>query len=195
MHAHPIWRTRSFELFGYSGGAQFAHRFAMLYPHLVERLTVASAGWYTFPDTAAFPYGLAPRPGRADNWGPCLAAGLDGFLGIPIQVCVGARDGVPDANTRSGPDIDRQQGSDRVTRAHRWAEALRQTAGARGITARIDLAVLPGCGHDFRDCIRLGGLDALVLPDTESPAVSPGSGRHVSHHNTLENAALPSPTA
>ena len=56
-----IWRTRSFELFGYSGGAQFAHRFAMLYPHLVERLTVASAGWYTFPDNRRrYPYGTRP---------------------------------------------------------------------------------------------------------------------------------------
>lgn len=194
-----IWRTRSFELFGYSGGAQFAHRFAMLYPHLVERLTVASAGWYTFPDTAAFPYGLAARPGRADNWGPCLAAGLDGFLGIPIQVCVGAKDRVPDPNTRSGPEIDRQQGADRVTRAGRWAAALRQTAGARGITARVDFAVLPGCGHDFRDCIRHGGLDALVLPDAEMPAVSSHSHHQDPHRDPHpvdhRSEGLPAPAA
>lgn len=159
-----IWRTRTFDLVGYSGGAQFSHRFAMLYPHLIERLTVTSAGWYTFPDDEVFPYGLAKRPEHTDGWGPQLAAGLDQFLRLPIQVCVGVEDNIQDQNTRSGPEIDRQQGTDRVTRAIRWAAALRQTASTRGIAARIDLAVLPACGHDFRTCVERGGLDRLVLP-------------------------------
>lgn len=160
-----IWRTRTFELAGYSGGAQFAHRFAMLYPHLVSRLTVAAAGWYTFPDEEAFPYGLAARPGRTDDWGPKLAAGLDRFLGLPIQVCVGAEDNIVDPNTRSGPEIDRQQGADRVTRAGRWADALRRAAAERGIQPTVSLAVLPDCGHDFQACVERGGLDRVVLPD------------------------------
>ena len=168
-----VWRTRTFELAGYSGGAQFAHRFAMLYPHLTARLTVVSAGWYTFPDTAAFPYGLAAREGRADDWGPRLAAGLGRFLRLPIQVCVGAEDNVRDPNTRSGPAIDRQQGKDRVTRAARWTAALGQAAGARGIRPRVKLAILPDCGHDFRACIRRGGLDRLVLPDAEAVLSAP----------------------
>ena len=162
-----IWQTRSFELTGYSGGAQFAHRFALLYPHLVSRLTVASAGWYTFPDEAAFPYGLSARSDGSDDWGPRMEAGLDRFLCLPIQVSVGSEDCLQDPNTRSGPEIDRQQGLDRVTRAARWAEALRQAAVARGIAPRIDLSVLPGCGHDFRTCIEKGGLDRLTLPAAE----------------------------
>lgn len=173
-----IWRTRTVELAGYSGGAQFAHRFAMLYPHLVSRLTVAAAGWYTFPDDAAFPYGLAPRPGRADDWGPKLAAGLDRFLGLPIQVCVGAEDTVVDPNTRSGPEIDRQQGVDRVTRAMRWAEALRRAAAERGIQPNVTLSVLPDCGHDFRSCVERGGLDRVVLPDSEATVVAPFNPNH-----------------
>ena len=159
-----IWRTPSFDLAGFSGGAQFAHRFAMLYPELVARLTVASSGWFTFPDDRRFPYGLAARPGRADEWGPRLAAGLDRFLGLPIQVCVGAEDNVTDINTRSGPKIDRQQGKDRVTRAKRWAMALRRVAQERGIAPLVRLAVLPECGHDFRACVLKGGLDSWVLP-------------------------------
>lgn len=162
-----IWRTRTFALTGYSGGAQFAHRFAMLYPHLVERLTVTSAGWYTFPDDATFPYGLATRPGRRDDWGPRVAAGLDRFLRLPIQICVGANDKVPDSKTRSGPEIDRQQGQDRLTRANRWAEALREAAGARAIAAQVDFAVLPDCGHHFRACVKRGGLDRFVVPNDE----------------------------
>ncbi len=158
------WRTRSFELCGYSGGAQFAHRFAMLYPQLVTRLTVSSAGWYTFPDDAAFPYGLKKRPGKTKDWGPRLAAGLDQFLQIPVQVCVGEEDSVSDANTRHGPEIDAQQGRDRLTRARRWSAAFCQAASERGLTPRITLSVMPNCGHDFQDCVQYGGLDRLILP-------------------------------
>lgn len=162
-----IWRTPTFELAGYSGGAQFAHRFAMLHPNLVARLTVVSSGWYTFPDDAAFPYGLARRPGNKDDWGPRLASRLDQFLRLPIQVCVGAEDNVADPNTRGGPAIERQQGKDRLTRATRWYEALRDAAIARGIDPRVALTVLPHCGHDFRECVHRGGLDRLLLPDAE----------------------------
>lgn len=168
LQLEGVWRTRTIELAGYSGGAQFAHRFAMLYPHLVSRLTVASAGWYTFPDSTAFPYGLAARPGRKDDWGPRIAAGLDRFLRLPITACVGALDNIPDENTRSGEKIDRQQGSSRLERAKRWTETLRQAALARGIAPSISLAILPGCGHDFRSCVLRGGLDWRALPDSGS---------------------------
>jgi hypothetical protein len=163
-----VWQTPTFELSGFSGGAQFAHRFAMLYPHLVSRLTAVSAGWYTFPDTAAYPRGLAMRPGRRDDWGPRLAAGLDRLLQIPIQVCVGERDCVPDGNTRGGESIDEHQGKDRMTRALRWVDALQGAARARDISAEIAFHRLPGCGHDFGDCMRIGRLDRVVLPDPGS---------------------------
>jgi poly(3-hydroxybutyrate) depolymerase len=42
-------------LFGFSGGAQFAHRFTMAYPERVARLVTGSAGWYTFPDVLVHP--------------------------------------------------------------------------------------------------------------------------------------------
>lgn len=165
LRSAGIWRTRKFELAGYSGGAQFAHRFAMLSPHLVSGLTVSAAGWYTFPDSAPFPYGLGARAGRTDDWGPKLASGLEQFLRLPIQICIGGKDHVRDANTRSGPRIDRQQGTNRLIRATRWIAALRRCAIERDIDARIALTVLPGCGHDFRTCVRRGGLDRLVLED------------------------------
>ncbi len=68
LRREGIWRTPQFDLFGFSGGAQFAHRFAMLHPETVSRLTTASAGWYTFPDTTRFPHGLSPWPGEGDPW-------------------------------------------------------------------------------------------------------------------------------
>ena len=177
LRAAGIWGTPDVELAGFSGGAQFVHRFAMLYPTMVTRLTVASAGWYTFPDGAAFPYGLAARPGRADDWGPRLAGGLERFLRLPIQVCVGERDNLPDPNTRSGPEIDRQQGRDRVARAIGWADALRRAARERGIAPRVAMTLLPRCGHDFRACVRRGGLDRLVLPDQSASSSAQSDSR------------------
>lgn len=163
-----VWRTPTFALAGFSGGAQFAHRFAMLHPELVSRLTVAAAGWYTFPDAAPFPYGFGERPGQVDDWGPHLAARFDRFLRLPIQVCVGAEDCVRDPNTRSNPELDRQQGTDRVTRARRWVASLRRSAAERDIVCRVSLNVLPGCGHDFATCVHRGGLACLAMPHADS---------------------------
>ena len=156
---------RRFDLFGYSGGAQFAHRFALLYPQRVRRLTLAAAGWYTFPDDCPYPYGLASprRPTRA--WGPHVEAGLIHLLERPIQVCVGELDNQPDALTRTGPDIDRQQGRDRLARAANWVDAMQRAGEARGIETDIRLYRLPGVGHDFRDCIRQGGVDVITLTE------------------------------
>jgi pimeloyl-ACP methyl ester carboxylesterase len=37
-------------LYGFSGGAQFAHRFAMLYPEKIKGLSIAAPGLVTLPD-------------------------------------------------------------------------------------------------------------------------------------------------
>ena len=37
-------------MFGFSGGGQFAHRYAMAYPDRVRQLVIGAAGWYTYPD-------------------------------------------------------------------------------------------------------------------------------------------------
>ncbi len=167
LHVYGLVPTERVDLFGYSGGAQFAHRFAMLHPQRVGRLTLSSAGWYTAPDDGAFPYGLGPGTGGDSAWGPRLAARLDEFLRLPITVAVGARDDVVDQNTRSNKVLDQTQGRTRVERAARWVAALDRAARARGLSdPDLRHELLPGCGHDFNDCLTRGGLAALVLPDS-----------------------------
>ena len=159
-----IWRTARFELFGYSGGAQFAHRFAMLHPHLLRRLSLAAAGWYTFPDAAPFPYGLGPRGAEGTDWGAMASARLAEFLALAATVVVGEDDDRPDEHTRRGEAIDRQQGTNRRARAGAWVAALGRAAAVRGLPApALRLRVLPGSGHDFTECMERGGLGALVL--------------------------------
>lgn len=145
-----------FDLSGFSGGAQFAHRFTWMYPHLVDHLTVASAGWWTFPSCAPFPYGTGASE-KGPTFGPMwLRSNLRAFLSRKITVCVGEEDNVVDRNTRSGDFIDAQQGRDRLTRAHRWVEALREAARGEQIPEQVSFEILSGCGHDFASCAKAG---------------------------------------
>ena len=155
------------DLFGFSGGAQFAHRFALLHPERVGRLAVCSAGWYTWPDASvAYPYGLAPEPrrlrrGKPSN-GPRFRPKLAAFLQIPLLVLVGERDVERDLTLRKEPALDRRQGLNRVERARRWSDSLRDLATQLGVRADVRLRLLPDCGHSFEDSVRHGGLTDAV---------------------------------
>lgn len=169
LSAEGICRTSDFELAGFSGGAQFAHRFAMMHPQLINRLTVTSAGWYTFPDSTQFPYGLSARTDGPDPWSAVTEDRIRRFLAIPTQVCVGADDTLRDANLRSGDRIDAQQGENRLIRGIRWAQALRRAAQERGLPRRAAFFALSACGHRFWQCVLRGGLDRIVIPVDDGP--------------------------
>lgn len=159
-----IARTNRFDLFGYSGGAQFAHRFAMLFPRRIGRLSLAAAGWYCMPDTdKAYPYGLAARAGRKADWGPRMLAGLDAYLRLPITVYVGANDTDRDTALRRSPHLDGAQGANRFERARRYHASLSELAQVHAIRSRISFTVLPDSHHSFSRCVKTGGLDRLVL--------------------------------
>lgn len=159
--------TRQVQLFGYSGGAQFAHRFALLHPHRVDRLCVCAAGWYTWPDDGgqAFPLGLGPRRSRGSDVGQLAQRHLDRFLQLPISVAVGERDDQADALTRRNSALDAVQGPHRLERARRWVQQLHALALHRGLPPQVQLTVLPGAGHDFRQCLASGALAALAMPE------------------------------
>jgi pimeloyl-ACP methyl ester carboxylesterase len=147
-----------FSLFGFSGGAQFAHRFALLHPRRIRSLIVCSAGWYTFPDPELrYPFGLDPGPGARVHFR------LDDFLRVPVRVAVGALDVRQDHALNASPELCRLQGDNRVERARRWADALRRAGRARGVVPSVAHAVLPACGHSFRRCVQRGGLAEFVF--------------------------------
>lgn len=152
------------DLFGHSGGAQLAHRFAMIYPHKVRRLNLAAAGWYCLPDTAmAHPYGLGagPTPG-GQTWARRHGHALDAYLRLDVEVLVGTRDTERDPNLRQFPDLDRIQGRSRLTRAETYVDRFRTAAQARGIRPRIALTRLPGVTHDVTQAITKAGLARRV---------------------------------
>lgn len=134
-------------LFGFSRGAQIAHRFAFFYPEKVLGVAAMSAGNWTLPEpnmatspaTAAakvslpFPFGiadLANYSGRSFN----LAA----VRQIPFWLGVGGADNaLKDVPPAWSPFL----GQTRLERATRFHQALQDA----GITAT--LTVFPGVAH------------------------------------------------
>jgi pimeloyl-ACP methyl ester carboxylesterase len=143
-------------LCGYSGGAQFCHRYAMAYPDRVHALIAGAAGWYTWPDAARpWPSGL-----DTSSFGDERRVDLDGFLRVPALVYVGDRDEERGAALRSSPELDAWQGADRRERARRWVAALRRAALERGLPSRAELLVLPRVAHEFAAAMRAGIVSA-----------------------------------
>lgn len=154
------------DVFGFSGGAQLAHRFAMLYPHLVSSLNLSSAGWYSLPsETIPFPYGLDPVGTRKTDsaWPRRMTQGLDAFLRLPVNIFVGALDTKTDEKAlRRNPTLDAAQGQHRLARAQAYQAAFTDAALARGIEPAVRFRELAACGHDFAQCVEEGGLADLV---------------------------------
>lgn len=155
------------DLFGFSGGAQLAHRFAMLYPHRVGTLHLAAPGWYTLPDTGVtWPQGLGSCPRqrlRSFDAASLSRLQLSRYLSLRVRLWVGALDVQRDASLRQTADLDACQGKTRIERAERYAESFDCAARALGITPDISLTVLPNCGHEFTQCATVGGLAARVM--------------------------------
>ena len=156
--------TDRFVLAGFSGGAQFSHRYTMAHPQRVTRLIAIAAGWYTFPDAEIpYPHGLATaRKLRATSLNP------EAFLRVPTAVLIGARD-LNTVNLRCNPGIDDQQGLTRVERARRWVLAMREAARRYRVEADIRYQEVPGIGHSFDHFVRRGQLLELILGAITDP--------------------------
>lgn len=173
--------TARFFLHGYSGGAQFAHRFALAYPDRVRALAVSSAGWYTMPDPdVGFPYGLARHKGLPDLRFQFLT-----FLRRQVLVLVGDRDTARDATLNKAPQIDKRQGRTRLARAKAWVESLNETCDRHGLAPSARLQLLADCAHSFEDSVGSDGGDLAAqclnffLGPCDQNAAS--EGHHGSH--------------
>jgi len=168
-------KASSFYLFGFSGGAQFAHRYTLAHPHRVVRLVVAGSGWYTFPNPRArYPYGI-----RRSRELPGVLFDPEEFLRVPITVMVGEKD-TETTNMRNTARVNRQQGKTRVERAKRWVDAMREAAQIRGLEPLVTLETIPDGQHDFESLMKSGSLGERVfarLFDSPARAAAGGSRR------------------
>lgn len=160
--------TSRVHLFGYSGGAQFVHRFAMFHPARCASISVAAAGWYTMPDDRLdYPLGMA-------------GMGFDkrAFLAIDRLVLVGEEDLARDESLRTSAELDTLQGPTRVARAHAWADAMAAEAGrVRGGGGRAFFEIIPGAGHAFGDPATQRVLPAAVIRLVTAFSTKPNQGK------------------
>ena len=150
--------AEQFYLFGFSGGAQFVHRYAMANPHRVAGAVIAAAGWYTFPDaTRRFPYGT-----RMTKKLPTVRFDAEEFLSVPMTVMIGANDDTQSGLRRSAR-LDREQGVTRIERARRWFDAMKKSAAAHHLESRVAYEEIENCNHSFRKSILRGELGDRVF--------------------------------
>jgi pimeloyl-ACP methyl ester carboxylesterase len=150
-HGDPI------NLAGFSGGAQFAHRYTMAHPERVAHLVAIAAGWYTLPDPSLrYPLGLhSRRVLRGISLNP------EQFLRVPTTVIVGDQD-TGELNLRHSVELDAQQGITRVERARNWVAYMRMAAKIHRQESLVRYLEVPGIGHDFGEFIALGRLLELM---------------------------------
>ena len=148
---------RRIHLAGFSGGGQFAHRFAAIHADRVAACVTTAAGWYTFPDEACpWPQGLSA---------PTMPAGIalhPAARQVPIHVLVGSRDNRPEPSLNATAAIVAQQGATRLDRASSWVAAMREDRARHG-GADVTLTVIDRLDHDFSKAVDRHALDALVV--------------------------------
>jgi pimeloyl-ACP methyl ester carboxylesterase len=164
-------RIEQIDLFGFSGGAQFAHRYALVRPHRVRRYAIAGAGWYTRLDaTRPFPQGIGASRRTGGRH-----IDVEAFLRIPGCVIAGERDVSREGRLRTTRRIDEEQGEHRLARALRWVDHVGYEAACRGLLPPVRFHLLPTTGHSFKDAMLNGGLGE-VLADALATAPSRSGG-------------------
>ncbi len=132
-------------IFGFSGGGQFSHRYAMFNPKKVARMVIGAPGWYTFPDPdRQYPLGLR----SAAAW-PHLKFSPEKFLKIPSLVLVGEEDDIRDDDLNTSRRIDAFQGFNRIERGERWVNAMRSLARAYHIPCDFRIETVPNASHAY----------------------------------------------
>jgi pimeloyl-ACP methyl ester carboxylesterase len=113
FRAEVASKDARYDLVGFSGGGQFAHRFA-LFAHRpqCDRIVACSSGWYTLPDAASpYPYGLGTTQRASD-------ADVRKALATPLHLAVGSADTDPNSSgLRHTAEAD-AQGLNRFQRAN-----------------------------------------------------------------------------
>ena len=152
-------QTGKLFLFGYSGGAQFVHRYTLAHPERVAKVVLGASGWYTFPDPSVkYPKGIAQTKRLSDvTFDPAS------FLAIPTCVLVGERDVRQDVALNKSPKIAQQQGSTRLERGEHWIAAMTRAAEAQGLKTSYTFHTLPRSRHSFTQNMKRGRMGEMVF--------------------------------
>lgn len=144
-------------VFGFSGGGQFLHRYALKHPGRIAQAVIGAAGWYTFPDPdVPYPQGLAED-------GTSFAGSRAIAHFPPTRVIVGSADKARDPALNKSASIDQQQGRNRHSRGKRWVKEMNAAVAELGLPPPCSFQTLEGATHTFSTAVRAHGLDRAVI--------------------------------
>jgi predicted esterase len=135
--------VEKYDIFGFSGGGQFAHRHFMFKPNdKYNRVIAASSGWYTVLDnTINFPYGTKSSPIEITNYSSLLAKSL--------TILIGSSDNDPNSGGLRHNDWADAQGLHRLDRAYHFFNECQRVAIEQDVAFSWGIQTLPNVGHNF----------------------------------------------
>lgn len=150
-----------FYLVGFSGGAQFAHRFALYHSNWVRHCISCSAGWYTYPNfNESYPLGIKHASG------PDKLSVHHEWSKVKHDVIVGSNDTLVEPSLNMTKPVIVTQGVGRRERAHRWVKAMNEARRQNKNQAAF-LTEIDGLGHDFSEAHDSFNLDRLIIQKFE----------------------------
>jgi len=153
--------ARRFYLYGFSGGGQFAHRYALMHPERLRRVAVGAPGWWTLPDSSlGYPLGVKKTDGVPAD----VRFRVAEMLRLPLVVIVGEQDTERDRSLRQEPRVDHLQGRHRLARARTWFEQARRVAEENGIANGFELHIVEGVGHNGTHPAIIARAAAFLFP-------------------------------
>ena len=136
-----------YNLFGFSAGAQFAHRFVMFKPNAsVNKVIASAAGWYTTTnDDIEFPYGIGNCP--IENNANAS------YFSVDMTIQIGTLDNNPNASSLRRNSIVDIQGTNRYDRAYYMFNTSQTKAQSLGVNFNWNIIETIGNDHDNRGAI------------------------------------------
>ena len=137
----------NYNVFGFSAGAQFAHRFMMFKPNAsINKIVASAAGWYTVPDNdESFPYGFLNSPLEDIS--------LSNLFSKSFTIQIGTLDNNPNAPAlRRNPIVD-QQGDNRFDRAFYMINISKDYAESLNLNFNWEIIETPGNAHNLEGAV------------------------------------------
>ncbi|MGF1556997.1 hypothetical protein [Paucihalobacter sp.] len=133
----------TYDVFGHSAGAQFAHRFLMFKPNArINKAVISASGWYTFPNTSiVFPYGFKDSPLETLN--------LNSLFSKQIYVQVGANDNNPNESGLRRNEMADAQGTNRKDRAINFFLFSEQLAQTNNLNFNWNFDIIENTDHNY----------------------------------------------
>lgn len=135
--------SEKYNLFGFSAGAQFVHRFIQFMPDArFNKVVAGAAGWYTVPNNSIpFPYGFQNSI--------LISTNLNNLLSSDLHIQVGALDNNPNSAGLRHNEYADAQGLNRVTRAVHFFESGQNIADSNNNNFNWSLHIIQGAGHNL----------------------------------------------